>query len=138
MHAPSPHPDALPLVLTHGWPGSILEFEAVIGPLTDPPAYGGAAADAFSLVLPSLPGYGFSGLPTEPGWGIARIADAWAELMSRLGYLRFGASGGDWGSTISTCLGQQHPGRLVGLPLTPPLAAPAPAPWPVRRAAGRR
>jgi pimeloyl-ACP methyl ester carboxylesterase len=127
VHAPSPHPDALPLVLTHGWPGSILEFEAVIGPLTDPPAHGGAAADAFSLVLPSLPGYGWSGKPTGPGWGIARIADAWAELMDRLGYARFGASGGDWGSSISTCLGQQHPERVVGLHLTPPLAAPDPA-----------
>jgi pimeloyl-ACP methyl ester carboxylesterase len=127
VHVRSPHPGALPLVLTHGWPGSILEFEAVIGPLTDPPAYGGDAADAFDLVLPSLPGFGFSGKPTAPGWGIARIADAWAELMSRLGYPRFGASGGDWGSSISTCLGQQHPDRVVGLHLTPPLAAPDPA-----------
>lgn len=127
VHAPSPHPGALPLVLTHGWPGSVLEFEAVIGPLTDPPAHGGVAEDAFSLVLPSLPGYGFSGRPSGSGWGIARIADAWAELMSRLGYPRFGASGGDWGSSISTCLGQQHPQRIVGLHLTPPLAAPDPA-----------
>ena len=85
------------------------------------------AADAFHLVLPSLPGFGFSGKPTAPGWGIARIADAWAELMSRLGYPRFGASGGDWGSSVSTCLGQQHPDRVVGLHLTPPLAAPDPA-----------
>jgi pimeloyl-ACP methyl ester carboxylesterase len=127
VHVRSPHPGALPLVLTHGWPGSILEFEEVIGPLTDPPAYGGAAADAFSLVLPSLPGFGFSGKPTAPGWGIARIADAWAVLMGRLGYPRFGASGGDWGSSVSTCLGQQHADRVVGLHLTPPLAAPDPA-----------
>ena len=127
VHVRSPHPNALPLVLTHGWPGSILEFEAAVGPLTDPPAYGGSAADAFHLVLPSLPGFGFSGKPTAPGWGIARIADAWAELMTRLGYPRFGASGGDWGSSVSTCLGQQHPKRVVGLHLTPPLAAPDPA-----------
>jgi epoxide hydrolase len=127
VHVRSPHPGAMPVVITHGWPGSVLEFEAIIGPLTDPPAYGGAAADAFSLVLPSLPGFGFSGRPAAPGWGIARIADAWAELMTRLGYPRFGASGGDWGSSVSTCLGQQHPDRVVGLHLTPPLAAPDPA-----------
>jgi epoxide hydrolase len=127
VHVRSPHPGALPLVITHGWPGSILEFEAIIGPLTDPPDHWGSAADAFSLVLPSLPGFGFSGKPRAPGWGIARIADAWAELMTRLGYQRFGASGGDWGSSVSTCLGQQHPDRVVGLHLTPPLAAPDPA-----------
>ena len=127
VHVRSPHPEALPLVLTHGWPGSILEFESVVGPLTDPTAYGGAAQDAFHLVLPSLPGFGFSGKPTAPGWGIARIADAWVELMTRLDYPRFGASGGDWGSSVSTCLGQQHPDRVVGLHLTPPLAAPDPA-----------
>ncbi len=127
VHVRSPHPDALPLVITHGWPGSIIEFEAVVGPLTDPTAYGGAAQEAFNLVLPSLPGFGLSGRPTAPGWGIARIADAWAELMARLEYPRFGASGGDWGSSVSTCLGQQHPDRVVGLHLTPPLAAPDPA-----------
>ena len=127
VHVRSPHPDALPLVITHGWPGSIIEFEAVVGPLTDPTAYGGAAQEAFHLVLPSLPGFGLSGRPTAPGWGIARIADAWAELMARLEYPRFGASGGDWGSSVSTCLGQQHPDRVVGLHLTPPLAAPDPA-----------
>ena len=127
VHVRSPHPGALPLVLTHGWPGSVLEFEEIVGPLTDPTNHGGAAQDAFHLVLPSLPGFGFSGKPTAPGWGIARIADAWAELMTRLGYPRFGASGGDWGSSVSTCLGQQHPDRVVGLHLTPPLAAPDPA-----------
>ncbi|HWJ52661.1 MAG TPA: epoxide hydrolase, partial [Propionibacteriaceae bacterium] len=95
VHARSPRPDALPLVITHGWPGSILEFEAVIGPLTDPAGYGGVEDDAFHLVLPSLPGYGFSGKPTAPGWGIERIAEAWAVLMDRLGYSRFGAQGGD-------------------------------------------
>jgi hypothetical protein len=104
VHVRSPHPHALPLVMTHGWPGSIIEFEAVVGPLTDPTAYGGAAQDAFHLVLPSLPGFGFSGKPTAPGWGIARIADAWAELMARLDYPRFGASGG----------GRPVGGRLLG------------------------
>ncbi len=126
VHARS-REDALPLVITHGWPGSILEFEAVIGPLTDPARYGGVAADAFHLVLPSLPGYGFSGKPIAPGWGIQRIADAWAVLMDRLGYTTFGAQGGDWGSSVSTCLAQQHPDRVLGLHLTPPLAAPDPA-----------
>jgi pimeloyl-ACP methyl ester carboxylesterase len=127
VHARSPEPGALPLIITHGWPGSVLEFEAVIGPLTDPVAWGGEARDAFSVVLPSLPGYGFSGKPAEPGWGVERIADAWAELMSRLGYRRFGAQGGDWGSSVTTCLAQQHADRLVGIHLTPPLAAPDPA-----------
>jgi epoxide hydrolase len=127
VHARSPHPEALPLIITHGWPGSILEFEAVIGPLTDPTASGGEASDAFDLVLPSLPGYGFSGKPTAPGWGITRIADAWAVLMDRLGYPRFGAQGGDWGSSVSTCLAQQYQDRVIGLHLTPPLAAPDPA-----------
>jgi pimeloyl-ACP methyl ester carboxylesterase len=127
LHARSPEPGALPLIITHGWPGSVLEFEAVIGPLTDPVAWGGEARDAFSVVLPSLPGYGFSGKPAEPGWGVERIADAWAELMSRLGYRRFGAQGGDWGSSVTTRLAQQHADRLVGIHLTPPLAAPDPA-----------
>jgi pimeloyl-ACP methyl ester carboxylesterase len=127
VHARSPHAGAVPLILTHGWPGSILEFEAVIGPLTDPTAYGGSAEDACHLVLPSLPGYGFSGKPTEPGWGIERVADAWAELMVRLGYPTYGASGGDWGSSITTRLGQCYPERVLGIHLTPPLAAPDPA-----------
>jgi pimeloyl-ACP methyl ester carboxylesterase len=127
VHARSPHPAAIPLIITHGWPGSFLEFEQVIGPLTDPPRYGGDAADAFHLVLPSLPGYGFSGRPTVPGWGIDRIADAWSVLMSRLGYAQFGAQGGDWGSSITTSLAQRHPDRLLGIHLTPPLAAPDPA-----------
>ena len=127
VHARSPHPAAMPLIITHGWPGSFLEFEQVIGPLTDPPRYGGAARDAVHLVLPSLPGYGFSGKPEVTGWGIDRIADAWAELMSRLGYPRFGAQGGDWGSSITTSLAQRHPDRLLGIHLTPPLAAPDPA-----------
>jgi pimeloyl-ACP methyl ester carboxylesterase len=127
VHVPSSHPDALPVIITHGWPGSFLEFEAAIGPLTDPTAHGGRSSDAFSVVLPSLPGYGFSGRPAQPGWGLQRIADAWAQLMHRLGYSRFGAQGGDWGSSVTTCLAQQHPERLVGILLTPPLAAPDPA-----------
>jgi hypothetical protein len=96
LHARSPHPAALPLVLTHGWPGSVLELLEVIGSLVDPVAHGGDAADAFHLVVPSLPGYGFSDRPTTPRWGVERIADAWITLMARLGYRRYGAAGSDW------------------------------------------
>ncbi|SDC35123.1 Pimeloyl-ACP methyl ester carboxylesterase [Geodermatophilus telluris] len=113
LHVRSPHEGALPLVLTHGWPGSVLEFLDVLGPLTDPED----PRDAFSVVVPSLPGYGWSGKPTTPGWGPARTADAWAELMSRLGYERFGAQGGDIGSFVSANLGARHPDRLVGVHL---------------------
>ena len=127
LHVRSPHPDALPLVITHGWPGSIVEFLNVIGPLVDPPAHGGVAADAFHVVCPSLPGYGFSDKPTEPGWGVMRIASAWAQLMSRLGYEHYGAQGGDWGTSISATLGQQDTEHVVGIHLTPPLAPPDPA-----------
>jgi epoxide hydrolase len=127
LHVRSPHPNALPLVLTHGWPGSIVEFLKVIGPLTDPTAHGGDAADAFHLVCPSLPGYGFSDKPAGPGWGVERIARAWARLMARLGYARYGAQGGDWGTSISTSLAQQDPGHVAGIHLTPPLAPPDPA-----------
>ena len=127
VHVRSPHPQALPLILTHGWPGSVVEFLKVIGPLTDPTAHGGAAADAFHLVCPSLPGYGFSDKPTRPGWGVARIADAWAALMARLGYGRYGAQGSDWGTSISASIGQQDPDHVAGIHLTPPLAPPDPA-----------
>ncbi|MFC9970623.1 epoxide hydrolase family protein [Spirillospora sp. NPDC127200] len=127
LHVRSPHEDALPLVLTHGWPGSVVEFLKVIGPLTDPPAHGGAARDAFHVVCPSLPGYGFSDKPSRRGWGVERIADAWITLMSRLGYDRYGAQGGDWGTSVTTCIGQQDPGRVAGIHLTPPLAAPDPS-----------
>jgi pimeloyl-ACP methyl ester carboxylesterase len=127
LHVRSPVPGALPLVLTHGWPGSIVEFLKVIGPLTDPTAHGGDAADAFHLVCPSLPGYGFSDKPAEPGWGVERIAGAWAQLMARLGYRRYGAQGGDWGTSVSTCVAQQDPDHVVGIHLTPPLAPPDPA-----------
>jgi pimeloyl-ACP methyl ester carboxylesterase len=124
IHARSPHRDAMPLILTHGWPGSVIEFGKVIGPLTDPVAHGGDAADAFHVVCPSLPGYGFSGQPDQPGWGIERIAAAWAVLMRRLGYDRYGAQGSDWGTSISTSLAQQDPGHVAGIHLTPPLAPP--------------
>jgi epoxide hydrolase len=127
LDARSPHPGALPLVLTHGWPGSVVEFLDVLGPLTDPPAHGGDAADAFHVVCPSLPGYGFSGKPSRPGWGVERIADAWAELMARLGHGRYGAAGSDWGTTISTLLAQRDRAHVGGILVVPPLAAPDPA-----------
>ena len=127
LHVRSPDPGALPLVLTHGWPGSIVEFLKVIGPLTDPAAHGGDPADAFHLVCPSLPGYGFSDKPAEPGWGVERIAGAWARLLARLGYRRYGAQGGDWGTSVSTLLAKVDPDHVVGIHLTPPLAPPDPA-----------
>ncbi|MGI5441375.1 epoxide hydrolase family protein [Streptomyces shenzhenensis] len=117
-HIRSPEADATPLIVTHGWPGSIVEFLDVVGPLTDPAAHGGDPADAFHLVLPSLPGFGLSGPTEQPGWEPGRIADAWAELMSRLGYPRFGAQGGDWGAAVSRELGRAHPDRVIGVHLT--------------------
>jgi pimeloyl-ACP methyl ester carboxylesterase len=127
IHVRSRHPDALPLVITHGWPGSIVEFLKVIDPLTDPTAHGGTPADAFHVVCPSLPGYGFSDKPEQPGWGVERIAATWTELMARLGYQRYGAQGSDWGTSISASIGQQDPEHVVGIHLTPPLAPPDPA-----------
>ncbi|WP_271175181.1 epoxide hydrolase family protein [Leifsonia poae] len=124
LHVRSREPDATPIVLTHGWPGSFFEFEAAIGALTDPVAHGGEAGDAFDVVVPSVPGYGFSGKPATTGWGIHRIADTWAELMARLGYRRFIAAGSDWGTSISTSLALEHPDRMLGIHLVPPLAAP--------------
>jgi len=124
LHVRSPHPDALPLVLTHGWPGSVVEFGKVIGPLTDPVAHGGDAADAFHVVCPSLPGYGFSGKPARTGWNAARIADAWDELMRRMGYDRYGAQGGDWGAMVTVGLGMRHPEHLAGLHLNMVIAFP--------------
>ena len=116
LHIRSPEADALPLVMTHGWPGSITEFLKVIGPLTDPEAHGGEARDAFHLVLPSLPGHGFSDKPTEPGWNADRVAGAWIELMRRLGYAgRWGAQGGDWGELVVMMLGARAPAGLIGL-----------------------
>src|SRR6516165_5430859 len=117
LHVKSPEPDALPLILTHGWPGSVVEFTKVIGPLTDPRAHGGDPADAFHLVIPSIPGYGFSGPTHEPGWNVQRIALAWDELMTRLGYERYGAQVGDWGASISRELGISAAGHVIGVHL---------------------
>ncbi|WP_428933896.1 epoxide hydrolase family protein [Streptomyces sp. ACT015] len=116
-HLRSPEPDATPLVLTHGWPGSFAEFLDVAGPLADPAAHGGDPADAFHVVVPSLPGFGFSGPPADTGWEAGRISDAWADLMGRLGYPRFGAQGGDWGAAVSRELGRAHPDRVIGVHL---------------------
>jgi len=127
LHVRSPHAEALPLIITHGWPGSIIEFLKVIGPLTDPTAHGGEEADAFHVVCPSLPGYGFSDKPAQPGWGVERIAAAWTVLMGRLGYKRYGAEGSDWGTSVSASIGQQDPDHVTGIHLTPPLAPPDPA-----------
>lgn len=115
VHARSPEPDALPLVVTHGWPGSIVEFLGIIGPLTDPRAHGGDPANAFHVVAPTIPGYTFSGPVTEPGWDPTRIALAFAELMARLGYDRYAVQGGDWGSTISREMGLADPEHVVGV-----------------------
>jgi microsomal epoxide hydrolase len=115
LHILSPEPTATPLVLTHGWPGAVTEFLDVIGPLTDPASHGGDPRDAFHLVIPSLPGYGFSGAPTEPGWDVTRIARAWAQLMARLGYDKYFAQGGDWGSPISLHLGLADPAHVAGV-----------------------
>ncbi len=116
--------NALPLLITHGWPGSVLEFLGTIGPLTDPVAHGGTAADAFDVVIPSIPGYGFSSRPTAPGWGPEHVAQVWAELMKRLGYTRYVAQGGDWGAVITTELARQAPPGLLGVHLNLPAAIP--------------
>jgi pimeloyl-ACP methyl ester carboxylesterase len=115
IHVKSAHENALPLIMTHGWPGSVIELLEAIGPLTDPTAHGGDAADAFDLVVPSLPGYGFSGEPTELGWNVGRIAQAWAVLMGRLGYTRYVAQGGDVGASVTDAMGRQAPEGLVGI-----------------------
>ena len=117
IHVRSQHEDAMPLIMTHGWPGSVIELLETIGPLTDPTAYGGTAEDAFHLVLPSVPGYGFSGESTEVGWGPGRVARAWAELMQRLGYTRYVAQGGDVGAVITDAMGRQAPEGLLGIHL---------------------
>lgn len=117
LHIRSPHPEAMPLIMTHGWPGSVIEFHKVIAPLVDPTAHGGKASDAFHLVLPSLPGYGFSDKPVDSGWGIDRIARAWAELMQRLGYRHYVAQGGDWGSAVTARMGAQRATGLIGIHL---------------------
>ena len=118
VHARSPHPEAMPLIITHGWPGSIVEFHKVIEPLTNPTVHGGTAADAFHVVCPSLPGFGFSAKPTTTGWGVDRIAAAWTVLMDRLGYTRYGAQGGDWGSAVTTSIGARDPEHCVGIHIT--------------------
>jgi pimeloyl-ACP methyl ester carboxylesterase len=115
IHVKSAHENALPLIMTHGWPGSVIEFLETVGPLTDPTAHGGNAEDAFDLVLPSIPGYGFSGEPTELGWGPGRVAQAWAELMQRLGYTHYVAQGGDVGASVTDAMGRQAPKGLIGI-----------------------
>jgi pimeloyl-ACP methyl ester carboxylesterase len=115
IHVRSPHENALPLIITHGWPGSIVEMLNVIGPLSDPPAHGGDAEDAFDVVVPSMPGYGYSGKPTEPGWDPVHIAKAWIALMKRLGYERFVAQGGDWGAQITDVMGAEAPPEPLGI-----------------------
>src|SRR5215208_2090567 len=138
IHVRSQHEDALPLIMTHGWPGSVIELLEVVGPLTDPTAHGGDAEDAFHLVLPSLPGYGFSGEPTELGWNVGRVAQAWAELMHRLGYTRYVAQGGDVGAAVTDAMGRQASEGLLGIHmnlLVTVLAGPPPAESEQERAA---
>src|SRR6516225_1742355 len=129
LHVRSAVPGALPLIMTHGWPGSVVEFMEIIGPLTDPGAHGGDPGDAFHMVVPSIPGYGFSGPTRERGWNVPRVARAWDSLMGRLGYSRYGAQGGDWGSAISRELGVIAPERVIGVHLNmlAPVAAEEPA-----------
>src|ERR671923_95749 len=115
IHVRSPHEDALPLIMTHGWPGSVIELLETVGPLTDPTAHGGTPEDAFHLVLPSLPGYGFSGEPRELGWDAGHIGVAWAELMNRLGYTRYVAQGGDVGAAVTDLMSRQAPDGLLGI-----------------------
>jgi pimeloyl-ACP methyl ester carboxylesterase len=124
MHVRSPHEDALPLIITHGWPGSIIELLKIIDPLTNPTAHGGSASDAFDLVIPSLPGFGFSGKPTTAGWDPPRIARAWTVLMKHLGYTRFAAQGGDWGAMVTDVMGTQAPPELLGIHLNWSFAVP--------------
>jgi pimeloyl-ACP methyl ester carboxylesterase len=138
IHVRSRHEDALPLIMTHGWPGSVVELLEAVGPLTDPTAHGGDAEDAFDLVLPSLPGYGFSAEPTELGWNVGRVAQAWAELMHRLGYTRYVAQGGDVGAAVTDAMGRQAPEGLLGIHtnlLVTVLAGPQPAESEQERAA---
>ena len=124
IHVRSRHPNAMPLIMTHGWPGSVFELLKTVGPLTDPTAHGGRADDAFDLVLPSMPGYGFSGKPADTGWGPDRIAKAWAELMNRLGYTSYVAQGGDWGSPVSSAMARQAPAGLLGIHINLPAIVP--------------
>jgi pimeloyl-ACP methyl ester carboxylesterase len=124
IHVRSPHEDALPVIITHGWPGSVFEMLKIVEPLTNPTGHGGSASDAFHLVIPSLPGYGFSGKPTTPGWDPPRIARAWTVLMKRLGYTQFVAQGGDWGGMVTDVMGTQAPPELLGIHLNWVFAVP--------------
>jgi pimeloyl-ACP methyl ester carboxylesterase len=138
IHVKSRHENALPLIMTHGWPGSVIELLETVGPLTDPTAHGGGAEEAFDLVLPSIPGYGFSAEPTEVGWGPGRVAGAWAELMHRLGYTRYVAQGGDVGASVTDAMGRQAPDGLIGIHmnlLVTALAGPQPTESEQERAA---
>jgi pimeloyl-ACP methyl ester carboxylesterase len=138
IHVKSPNADALPLIMTHGWPGSVIELLETVGPLTDPTAHGGSADDAFDVVLPSIPGYAFSAEPTELGWSAGRAAEAWGELMSRLGYTRYVAQGGDQGAAVTDAMGRQAPKGLIGIHtnlLVPALGATPPAETAEERAA---
>jgi pimeloyl-ACP methyl ester carboxylesterase len=125
IHVKSRHPNAMPLIITHGWPGSVFELLKIVGPLTDPTAFGGRAEDAFDVVIPSMPGYGFSGKPTGTGWGPERMASAWDVLMKRLGYTQYVAQGGDWGSVVAQAQGRQAPDGLLGIHLNMPATVPA-------------
>ena len=141
IHVKSPHENAMPLIMTHGWPGSVIELLDTVGPLTDPTAHGGTPEDAFHLVLPSMPGYGFSGEPAELGWNAGRVAQAWAELMHRLGYTRYVAQGGDVGALVTDMMGRQAPEGLLGIHmnlLTTVLAGPQPAETEQERAAAEQ
>ncbi|NIZ91376.1 epoxide hydrolase family protein [Kineococcus rubinsiae] len=128
LHVRSGNPEVMPLLLTHGWPGSIVEFLRLIGPLTDPAAHGGDVEDSFDVVIPSLPGFGFSQKPTGTGWDVRRVAGAWAQLMERLGYDEWAAQGGDWGAVVTTALGAARPAGLLGIHLNTQYAFPAQVP----------
>ena len=127
LHLRSPREDALPLVMTHGWPGSVIEFMKIIEPLSDPEAHGGDASDAFHVVCPTLPGFGYSGKPDAPGWSIERIGRAWGQLMARLGYDRYVAQGGDWGAAVTACIGVNETAHCIGMHTNMPLLSPSPA-----------
>ena len=127
IHRRSERPDALPLLITHGWPGSVVEFHKIIEPLVAPGAHGGNDADAFHVICPSLPGYGFSGKPTATGWGVGKIADVWDSLMTHIGYDRYVAQGGDWGAAVTTAIAMQNKGRCSGIHVNMPSAGPTPA-----------
>ena len=127
LHIRSPHEHALPMVITHGWPGSVLEFSKVIGPLTDPGAHGGDPADAFHVVCPTLPGFGFSGKPSKPGWGVERIGEAWGKLMARLSYDRYVAQGGDWGAAVTSSMGLTETTHCAGIHTNMPIVRPSEA-----------